>query len=207
VQAGPALVRTLFGDVSPSGKLTVSMPRSVGQEPLYYDAMNTGRPAGGVDLSRPPANNHEKYHSRYVDEENAALFPFGYGLSYTQFSYSPLELSTSRLSAGALNEKTGQPLHVSTTVRNAGSRAGDEIVELYICLRGTSVALPVRQLEGFRRLTLSPGQSQRVEFTLGRDELAFWNIDMQNLVEPAQATVWIGPNSAEGESADFVIAK
>jgi beta-glucosidase len=207
VQAGPALVRTLFGDVSPSGKLTVSMPRSVGQQPLYYDALNTGRPADGVDLSRPPANNHEKYHSRYVDEENAALFPFGYGLSYTQFTYSPLELSTSRLSASALNEKAAQPLHVSATVRNAGSRAGDEIVELYVRLRGTSVALPVRQLEGFRRLTLSPGQSQRVEFTLGRDELAFWNIDMQNLVEPAHATVWIGPNSAEGESADFVIEK
>ncbi|HXE32550.1 MAG TPA: glycoside hydrolase family 3 N-terminal domain-containing protein [Verrucomicrobiae bacterium] len=207
VQAGPALVRTLFGDVSPSGKLTVSMPRSVGQQPLYYDALNTGRPADGVDLSRPPANNHEKYHSRYVDEENAALFPFGYGLSYTQFTYSPLELGTSRLSASALNEKAAQPLHVSATVRNAGSRAGDEIVELYVRLRGTSVALPVRQLEGFRRLTLSPGQSQRVEFTLGRDELAFWNIDMQNLVEPAHATVWIGPNSAEGESADFVIEK
>jgi beta-glucosidase len=207
VQAGPALVRTLFGDVSPSGKLTVSMPRSVGQQPLYYDALNTGRPADGVDLSRPPANNHEKYHSRYVDEENAALFRFGYGLSYTQFIYSPLELSTSRLSASALNEKAAQPLHVSATVRNAGSRAGDEIVELYVRLRGTSVALPVRQLEGFRRLTLSPGQSQRVEFTLGRDELAFWNIDMQNLVEPAHATVWIGPNSAEGESADFVIEK
>jgi beta-glucosidase len=207
VQAGPALVRTLFGDVSPSGKLTVSMPRSVGQEPLYYDALNTGRPADGVDLSRPPANNHEKYHSRYVDEENAALFPFGYGLSYTQFSYSPLELSVSQLSASALNEKTGRPLHVSTTVRNAGSRAGDEIVELYVRLRGTSVALPVRQLEGFRRLTLSPGESKRVEFTLGRDELAFWNIDMQDLVEPASATVWIGPSSAEGEKADFVIAK
>jgi beta-glucosidase len=99
VQAGPALVRTLFGDVSPSGKLTVSMPRSVGQEPLYYDALHTGRPADGVDLSRPAANNREKYHSRYVDEENAALFPFAYGLSYTQFSYSSLELSTSRLSA------------------------------------------------------------------------------------------------------------
>jgi beta-glucosidase len=207
VQAGPALVRTLFGDVSPSGKLTVSMPRSVGQEPLYYDALNTGRPADGIDLTRPPANNREKYHSRYVDEENAPLFPFGYGLSYTRFSYSPLELSTSRLSASALNGKTAQPLQVSTTVTNAGSRAGDEIVELYIRLRGTSVALPVRQLEGFRRLTLSPGQSRRVEFTLGRDELAFWNIDMQNLVEPAQATVWIGPSSAEGESADFVIAK
>jgi beta-glucosidase len=207
VQAGSALVRTLFGDVSPSGKLTVSMLRSVGQEPLYYDALNTGRPADGVDLTRPPANNHEKYHSRYVDEENAALFPFGYGLSYTKFVYSPLEISTSQISASGLNENTAQAMHVSTTVRNAGSRAGDEIVELYVRLRGTSIALPVKQLEGFRRLTLSPGESKRVEFTLGRDELAFWNIDMQDLVEPASATVWIGPSSAEGEKADFVIVK
>jgi beta-glucosidase len=207
VQAGPALVRTLFGDVSPSGKLTVSMPHSVGQEPLYYDALNTGRPADGVDLSHPPGNHDEKYHSRYVDEPNAPLFPFGYGLSYTKFSYSPLELSTSQISASGLNQKTAQPLRVSTTVGNAGSRAGDEVVELYVRLRGTSVALPVRQLEGFRRVALAPGESKRVEFTVGRDELAFWNIDMQDLVEPASATVWIGPSSSEGESADFVIAK
>jgi beta-glucosidase len=207
VQAGPALVRTLFGDVNPSGKLTVSMPNSVGQEPLYYDALNTGRPANGVDLSRPPGNKSEKYHSRYVDEPNVALFPFGYGLSYTRFSYSPLELSTSQMSASGLNQETAQALRVSTTVRNTGSRAGDEVVELYVRLRGTSVALPVRQLEGFRRVALAPGESKRVEFTVGRDELAFWNIDMQNLVEPASATVWIGPSSAQGESADIVIAK
>ena len=207
VQAGPALVRTLFGDVSPSGKLTVSMPHSVGQEPLYYDALNTGRPADGVDLSHPPGNHDEKYHSRYVDEPNAPLFPFGYGLSYTKFSYSPLELSTSQISASGLNQKTAQALRVSTTVGNTGSRAGDEVVELYVRLRGTSVALPVRQLEGFRRVALAPGESKRVEFTVGRDELAFWNIDMQDLVEPASATVWIGPSSSEGESADFVIAK
>lgn len=207
IQAGPALVRTLFGDVSPSGKLTVTMPHSVGQEPLYYDALNTGRPADGVDLSRPPSNPDEKYHSRYVDEPNAALFPFGYGLSYTKFSYSPLELSTSQLSASGLNQKTAQAVHVSTTVKNTGSRASDEIVELYLRLRGTSVALPVRQLKGFRRVALAPGESKRIEFTLGRDELAFWNIDMQDLVEPAIATVWIGPSSAEGESADFVIAQ
>ena len=207
VQAGPALVRVLFGDVNPSGKLTVSMPHSVGQEPLYYDALNTGRPADGVDLSRPPGNISEKYRSRYVDEPNASLFPFGYGLSYTKFTYSPLELSASQISAGGLNEKTAQALRVSTTVTNAGSRAGDEIVELYVRLRGTSVALPVRQLEGFRRVALAPRESKRIEFAVGHDELAFWNIDMQDLVEPAIATVWIGPSSAEGESADFVIAK
>jgi beta-glucosidase len=207
LQAGPALVRTLFGDVSPSGKLTVSMPRTAGQEPLYYDELNTGRPADGVDLTHPPHNPGEKYHSRYVDEANAPLFPFGYGLSYTRFTYSPLELSASQVSASGLNQKSAQPLHVSTTVRNTGSRAGDEIVELYVRLRGTSVALPVRQLEGFRRIALMPGESRRIEFTVGRDELAFWNIDMQNLVEAANATVWIGPSSAEGESADFIIAK
>jgi beta-glucosidase len=206
VQAGPALVRVLFGDVNPSGKLTVSMARSVGQEPLYYDALNTGRPADGVDLTHPPTNNREKYHARYVDEQNTALFPFGYGLSYTTFSYSPLTLSTKQLSADALNQKT-QTLLVSTTVTNSGTHAGDEVVQLYLRLRGTSISHPVRQLEGFRKITLAPGESQRVDFTIGRIELAFWNIDMQDMVEPASATVWIGPNSAEGQSAEFVIAK
>lgn len=206
VQAGPALVRVLFGDVNPSGKLTVSMPRSVGQEPLYYDALNTGRPANGIDLTRPPANNHEKYHARYVDEQNSALFPFGYGLGYSTFSYSPLELSTTQLSADALNH-AAQALHVSATVKNTGTRAGDEVAELYLRIRGTSISLPVRELEGFRRITLAAGESKRVDFTIGWEELAFWNIEMRDLVEPASATVWVGPNSAEGQSADFVIAK
>jgi beta-glucosidase len=206
VQAGPALIRVLFGDVNPSGKLTVSMPRSVGQEPLYYDALNTGRPADGVDLTRLPTNNQEKYHARYVDEQNTPLFPFGYGLSYTEFSYLPLTLSTAQVSADALNHGT-ETLHVSTTVKNSGTRAGDEIVELYLRLRGTSIALPVRMLEGFRKITLAPGESRSLDFTIGRSELAFWNIDMEDVVEPASVTVWIGPNSAEGQSAEFIIAK
>jgi beta-glucosidase len=141
-----------------------------------------------------------------VDEQNTALFPFGFGLSYTTFYYSPLTLSTTQLSADALNHGA-EALHVSTTVTNSGTRAGDEVVELYLRLRGTSISLPVRKLEGFRRITLAPGESQRVEFTIGRNELAFWNIDMQDVVEPASATVWVGPNSAEGQIADFVIAR
>jgi beta-glucosidase len=207
VQAGAALVRTLFGDVSPSGKLTVSMPRSVGQEPLYYNTLNTGRPPDGVDLGNPPSNSEEKYHSRYVDEQNAPLFPFGYGLSYTHFAYSPVELSASSISADGLNSGKAQPLRVSAIVQNAGSRAGDEIVQLYIRLQGTTVARPVRELKGFRRISLAPGESKRVEFSLGHDELAFWNINMQNAVEPANVTVWIGTSSAEGRATNFVISK
>lgn len=204
VQAGPALVRTLFGDVSPSGKLTTSFPRAVGQEPLYYNALNTGRPAGKVDLTRPPANNEEKYISRYVDEPNSPLFPFGFGLSYTTFQYSSTTLSSASASASALNAGS-QTIRVSAEVKNAGHRSADEIVQLYIRQRGTSVARPVRELKGFRRITLAPGQSQQVQFTLGGDELRFWNINMKNIVEPAAVTVWIAPDATSGTSAELTI--
>jgi len=204
VQAGPALVRTLFGDVSPSGKLTTSFPRAVGQEPLYYNTLSTGRPPGNVDLTRPPANAEEKYVSRYVDEQNSPLFPFGFGLSYTTFSYSPTVLSSATASASALNADT-QTIRVSAEVRNSGTVQADEIVQMYIRQRGTSVARPVRELKGFRRITLAPGQNQRVEFTLGREELRFWNIEMKNVVEPAQVTVWIAPNSSSGTSAELTV--
>jgi beta-glucosidase len=96
---------------------------------------------------------------------------------------------------------------VSTTVRNSGTRTDDEVVDLYLRIRGTSIAHPVRELAVFRRTALAPGESERVDFTIGRNELAFWNIDMEHVVEPANANVWIGPNSAEGQSANFVIAK
>ena len=205
VQAGPALVRTLFGDVNFSGKLTVSVPRSVGQEPLYYNALGTGRPADGVDLTRPPANSAEKYVSRYIDEQNAPLFPFGFGLSYTQFTYSPLKLSETTVSARALNSRASS-VRVSTTVTNTGTRMGREIVQLYVGQHGTSVARPIKELKGFRTLVLAPGESQNVEFQLSRDELAFWNIDMHHIVEPAEVSVWIGPNSAQGQTARFTIS-
>ena len=207
VQAGPALVRALFGDVSPSGKLTVSMPYSVGQEPLYYNSLTTGRPADGVDLSRMPTNGEEKYHSRYIDQYNAALFPFGYGLSYTHFSYSPVQLSSAKISAEELNAGRAKPITVSATIKNDGERAADEVVQFYIQLRGTSVARPRRELKGFKRITLEPGASQKVDFALGDDELKFWNIDMKDVVEPAEVNVWISPNSAEGKSAQLTITK
>jgi beta-glucosidase len=205
VQAGPALARTLFGDTNFSGKLTVSVPRSVGQEPLYYNALGTGRPADGVDLTHPPANEAEKYVSRYIDEQNAPLFPFGFGLSYTQFTYSPLKLSETTVSARVLNSGASS-VRVSTTVSNTGTRMGREIVQLYVGQHGTSVARPIKELKGFRTLVLAPGESQSVEFQLSRDELAFWNIDMHYIVEPAEVSVWIGPNSAQGQMAHFTIS-
>jgi beta-glucosidase len=204
VQGGPALVRTLFGDVNPSGRLTTTFPRAVGQEPLYYNAMNTGRPADDVDLTRPPNNSGEKYRSRYIDEQNSPLFPFGYGLSYTKFQYSSPSLSAQSLTAASLNSGSSA-LTVSADVRNTGSRAGSEVVQLYIRQIGTSVTRPVRELKGFQKISLAPGESKKVEFKLDKDELAFWNIDMKNVVEPAKVTVWIGPNSAEGSEAQFVI--
>jgi beta-glucosidase len=204
VQAGPALVRVLTGEANFSGRLPATMPRSVGQEPLYYNHLNTGRPAGTTDLTRPPKTGEEKYVSRYIDEGNAPLFPFGYGLSYTRFEYSPLMLSAKSLSARALNSGL-EGLRVTVEVKNVGHRMGVEMSQLYIRQRGTSVARPVRELKGFQRLALRPGESRRVEFTLGKKELAFWNFDMKEVVEPAEVTVWVGPDSQSGISAQLTI--
>ncbi len=206
VEAGPALVRTLFGDVGPSGHLTATFPRSVGQEPLYYNALATGRPVPAVvDLGKPP-DSGSRFLSRYIDELNAPLFPFGYGLSYTTFTYSPVSLSRRALSAAALN--SGQSsLTVTADVTNSGRRPGTEVAQCYIRLTGTSVARPVRELRGFRSVELAPGQTKHVEFTLGRDELSFWNIDMKYLTEPSFLQVWIATDSASGIPAAVSITK
>ena len=206
IEAGPALANVLLGTISPSGRLTVSFPRAVGQEPLYYNHFNTGRPADGVDLSRPPKTNNEKFLSRYVDEQNSALYPFGYGLAYSTFSYSLATVSATAVSAKELNAGSVS-LKVTAEVRNAGTRAADEVVQLYIRQTGTSVVRPVRELKGFRRVTLAPGQSQKVEFTLGREELSFWNIEMKNVVEPAQLTVWVAPDSTQGKPVQVAIGQ
>jgi beta-glucosidase len=206
MQAGNALVRTLFGDVNFGGKLPVTVPRSVGQEPLYYNPPKSGRPAGSADLSHPPRNDVEKYVSRYIDEQNSPLYPFGFGLSYTHFSYSPVQVSSPSVNVDAVNGARGT-VSVSATVTNDGKRAGQEVVELYVGQRGTSINLPLKELKGFRVLSLAPGQSQSVEFKIGFDELAFWNIYMHHVAEPAQVTVWIGPDSVSGPSAQFTVTK
>ena len=204
IEAGPALTDVLFGAASPSGKLPVSLPYAVGQEPLYLAQLPTGRPATGVDLMHPPQTSDEKYVSRYIDAPNAALFPYGYGLSYTNFNYGPVTLSTQRLSAQAVQHSTAPALTASVTVRNAGAVTGTEVVQLYLRIRGASMEEPVRQLEGFQRVTLAPGQSQRVTFPLGFSEMSFINAQSQRVVESGtEYTIYVGGDSMATQSAEF----
>jgi beta-glucosidase len=211
IAGGPALARTLFGDVNPSGKLVVSWPRAVGQEPLYYNHLNTGRPAGDMDLTRPPSDVADRYLSRYIDEQNTPQFPFGYGASYTRFSYRATTLSPARLSAAALNkgldsgEKEPVAMTAEAEVTNTGSRPGEEVVELYIQLLGTSVAEPIRMLKGFQTISIAPGETKKVKFELKPQAFAIWNDRNQFAVGAAKVNVWISPDSAQGSPAQAEI--
>jgi beta-glucosidase len=187
-ETGHALADVLFGDVSPSGKLPVTVPRAVGQVPIYYNHKHTGR---------PPAA--EKYTSKYLDLPVSPLYPFGHGLSYTTFSYSDLHLSTPRIGpAGSLT--------VSALVTNTGSREGTEVAQLYVRDEVASVTRPVRALAGFRRIALRPGEAQRVEFVLSARQLRFYNQAMRFTVEPGRFRVFVGPSSAEGLEGSFAVA-
>jgi beta-glucosidase len=197
VQAGPALVRTLYGEINPAGKLTASFPRSVGQMPLYYNTFNTGRPAQGI------IRIGEQLGTGYLDEYNTPLFPFGWGLSYTNFDYSTTQILTPRMTVGDLN-KNGE-IRVEATVTNSGPRAGAEVVQLYIRQRGASVDRPIRELKGFERIMLDSGETRRVQFLLTKKELSIWNLDMKHVVEPCELTVWIAPHSQGGQPAKMMI--
>ena len=209
IGTGPALTRTLFGEVNPSGKLVVSWPRSVGQEPLYYNALNTGRPPGNADLTHPPKNSDDRYLSRYLDEQNSPQFPFGYGGSYTRYSYGQTKISRQSLSAAELNlrlgDKANPVVEVQCDVLNSGSRSGEEVVELYISLRGASTAQPIRALKGFQRIALGPGEKKTVEFDLPSDAFAIWNDHNEFRAEPAKVSLWISPDSARGSAAEMEI--
>lgn len=202
-EAGNAVANVLFGDVAPSGKLTMSFPRAVGQEPLYYNQFPTGRPAGDADLSKPPAGD-TRFISRYIDVPNSALYPFGYGLSYTTFDYSGVQLSRKRVPLAEANRADASNLvTVTATVKNTGQRAGTEVVQLYVRNLGASVEQPVRSLQGFQRVTLKPGESRQVTFKLGFPELSFYNVKSQQVVEPTHYTAWVGGSSLATQQADF----
>jgi len=194
IEAGPAVADVLFGDVNPSGKLPASFPRAVGQEPLYYAQLPTGRPASS-DLSRLPSVHDDKFVSRYLDEENSALFPFGWGLSYTRFSYAQPTISRTDIPVREVLA-THKPLAtVGVDVRNTGSVAGTEVVQLYIRNTAASVEQPVRELKGFARITLLPGEQKHVEFPLGFDELNFYSVENRRAVEPTTYKVLVGGSS------------
>jgi beta-glucosidase len=195
IEAGHAVADVIFGDVNPSGKLPSSFPRAVGQEPLYYAQLPTGRPAHG-DLSEFPQNAGEKFMSRYMDEQNSALFPFGWGLSYTHFSYARPTISRSEVPVGEVLASGSKPVvMVGVDVKNTGSVAGTEVVELYIRNTAASVEQPVRELKGFARVALAPGEQKHVEFPLGFDELSFWNAEIKQTVEPTTYKIWVGGSS------------
>ena len=176
-ESGNAIADILFGDVNPSGKLPVTFPRTVGQVPMYYNYMNTGRP--------PEAEN--RYTSKYLDLPWSPLFPFGYGLSYTKFAITNLQVNPSR----------NAQYVVSVDVENTGLRAGDEVVQLYIRDPVASMTRPVKELKGFQRVSLQPGEKRRIEIVLDRDQLGFWNREMRYAVEPGEFRVMVGSNSAE----------
>jgi len=186
-QAGHAIADVLFGDVNPGGKLPVTFPRAVGQSPIYYNQKTTGR---------PPTD--QKYTSKYLDVPVTPLYPFGHGLSYTQFRLSGLRLSAPRIAADG-------KLEVSVEVENAGRREGDEVVQLYVHDVAASVARPVRELKGFERVTLRPGERRRVSFTLGPEHLGFYDRQMRFRVEPGAFKVFVGNSSVGGLEAGFEV--
>lgn len=194
IRAGQAIADVLFGAVNPSGKLTASWPRAEGQIPVYYAHKNTGRPAEGDGTLQFDLY----YRSTYLDEPNAPLFHFGFGLSYTRFEYAGMTVETPRLSQGG-------SLVVSAQVKNIGKRAGTEIVQLYLRDQVGSVTRPVKELKGFQRITLEPLEMQTVRFKIPVRELGFIAQDMQVVVEPGVFTVWIAPNSAEGLEGTFEV--
>ena len=195
IEAGPAVADVLFGDVNPMGKLPVSLPRAVGQEPLYYAQMPTGRPALHADLSHMPTNSEEKFLSRYVDEENSALFPFGWGLSYTRFSYSKPTISRAEVPLRDVLAGQRGITTVGVDVTNTGSVPGTEVVQLYIRNTAASVEQPVRELKSFARVQLAPGEKKHVDFPLGFDELNFYNAEVRRTVEPTTYDIWVGGSS------------
>ena len=188
VEHGNALADVLFGDVTPSGKLPVTFPRVTGQVPIYYAHRNTGRPAD--------PKNH--YTSKYLDVLETPLFPFGHGLSYTTFGYTDLRPSSTAIRAG-------DSVAVSVTVTNTGSREGTEVVQLYLRHDAASVTRPVRELKRFARVTLRPGEGRTLRFTLGPEDMAFYDLDLRRAVEPGAITLFAGGSSAAALEAHLTL--
>jgi beta-glucosidase len=190
-EAGNGITDVLFGDVNPSGKLTMTFPRNVGQIPIFYNSKNTGRPIN-------PENPYEKYKSNYLDSPNTPLYPFGYGLSYTSFSYSDIKLNKESF---GLSDK----IIASVDVTNTGERNGEEIVQLYVRDLVGDVTRPVRELKGFKKVHLNKGETVNVTFMLSTGELSYYHQDMSFSTDPGDFELFIGTNSVETKKISFNI--
>lgn len=187
-EAGFAIADVLFGDVNPSGKLSTTFPQNIGQVPLFYNHKNTGRPL-------PEGKWFQKFRSNYLDVSNDPLYPFGFGLSYTSFSYSDIKLSSTSL-------KGNQALTASVTVTNTGKTTGKEVVQLYIRDLVGSVTRPVKELKGFQKIELKAGESKTISFRITPEDLKFYNYDLKYVWEPGEFTIMIGGNSRDVKSAN-----
>jgi beta-glucosidase len=187
-RAGNAIVSVLFGDYNPAGKLTMSFPRNIGQIPIYYNHKNTGR----------PLNPNNKYSSKYLDTENEPLYPFGYGLSYTKFTYGAVKLSKQQITAS-------DKLQVSVPVTNSGNYDGEEVVQLYIRDMVGSVTRPVKELKAYKKISLAKGETRTVTFDIAVEDLKFYDKDMRWKAEPGDFTVFVGTNSRDVQSAGFTL--
>lgn len=191
VEAGNAIADVVFGDYNPSGKLTVTWSRNVGQIPIYYSAKNTGRPA-------PENDEFQKFRSNYLDSPNSPLLPFGYGLSYTNFEYSNLKLDKASIGQG-------ESISATVTVTNTGNYDGEEVVQLYLKDEIRSITPPKRELKGFRKILLKKGESKEVTITLSPDDLKFYNSQLDFVAEPGEFQVFVGTNSDTQLSKSFVL--
>ena len=193
-EAGLAISDVLFGDVNPSAKITATFPRSVGQIPIYYNHKNTGRPLGNKE------GNFEKFRSNYIDERNEPLYPFGYGLSYTTFSYDNLKLSSDKISEDG-------SIEVSVEVKNTGDYDGKEIVQLYLRDLVGSITRPVKELKGFQKITLKKGETKTLIFKLSVEDLKFYNYDLDFVAESGDFEVFVGTSSVSNLKSKFELIK
>ncbi|MCI7046405.1 MAG: beta-glucosidase BglX [Prevotella sp.] len=191
-EAGDAICDVLFGDKNPSGHLTMTMPKALGQIPIYYNHLNTGRPVPeGV-------TEYRKYQSNYIDVRNDPLYPFGYGMSYTTFEYGKPRLSATTMKADG-------SITLTVNVKNSGNRDGDEVVQLYIHDMVATIARPVKELKGFERISLKAGESRDVTFTINADMLKFYNSNLQYVAEPGDFEVMVGGNSRDVQKIRFTL--
>ncbi len=190
-ETGTALADIVTGAVNPSGKLPVTFPRSLGQVPIYYNALNTGR---------PQQQQGQMWTSGYLDSPTSPAYPFGYGLSYTTFSYSDVRLNKSQL-------KSGETLEVSVTVTNTGKLAGEEVVQLYIRDIAADIARPVKELKGFEKIKLDTYASQTVTFKLTEKDISYWNYELKFKADPGKFKVFVGGNSRDVKEAEFELVR